>query len=125
MPPALFPVFVSSAEYARFYLSSNQSLVSQNSELSMSAQGKDAYVLATGPSLKGKDLSFLNGEDCFSVSNFFLHEQIDVVSPKFHFFAPYHKPLILEEYIGWLRESDRVLPRETAIVFRYFNEKSC
>jgi hypothetical protein len=58
----------------------------------------------------------LAGEDCFSLSNFFLHDDIDVVRPSYHFFAPYHAPLVLENYIDWLREADRRLPLNTAIV---------
>ncbi|MEH6627058.1 MAG: hypothetical protein V7739_11470 [Motiliproteus sp.] len=100
----------------RFFFDDSKHLLPQNAALKNSALGQDAFVLATGPSIKDVDLSFLEGRDCFSVSNFFLHDQIDLINPRFHFFAPYHKPLILDEYIDWLSASDKELPPSTSIV---------
>lgn len=80
------------------------------------AAGKKCFILATGPSVNEQDMTKLAGRDCFSISNFFLHKDIHVIKPKFHFFAPYHHPLILENYIDWLRMADSQLPSETNIV---------
>lgn len=76
---------------------------------------KRAFLLATGPSIKMENMKLLQGEDCYSLSNFFLHEDINNINPKIHFFAPYHKPLILENYIQWLSIADKKLPKETEI----------
>lgn len=97
-------------------------LTIKNLELKNNAQKKRCFLLATGPSIKNQDLSLLQGEDCFSISNFFLHENINEICPKFHFFAPYHKPLILENYINWLKLADTKLPAETNIILATSNE---
>ena len=57
-----------------------------------------AFLIATGPSLKFENLQLLAGHDCYSVSNFFLHPDLNSVNPKIHFFAPWHPPLIRENY---------------------------
>lgn len=81
-----------------------------------SGRGKRAWVLATGPSIKQQDLSLLQGEDCFSVSNFFLHDCLAEIGPKAHFFAPYHPPLVKENFLEWLAKADAALPSSTAVV---------
>lgn len=116
VPLAFIPFVLRLAVRFRFILNGQKALLQRNSALKNSALGKDAFILATGPSLKGVDLSFLAGQDCFSVSNFFLHSQVNLLSPKFHFFAPYHEPLILQEYISWMQRADNELPKSTAIV---------
>lgn len=88
----------------------------KNTALHNIGVGKCAFVCATGPSIKQENLQLLAGQDCFSVSNFFLHKDIEYISPRLHFFAPYHKPLILENYVAWLRQADEHLPKETNIV---------
>ena len=98
-----------------------------NKELKGLGKGKRAFILATGPSVNEQDLTKLEGEDCFSVSNFFLHKDINIIRPKLHFFAPYHEPLILENYIQWLNMADEKLPEDTNIVLalsnKYIKEK--
>lgn len=86
-------------------------------------ESREAFVLATGPSLKHKNLNILSNKDCFSVSNFFLHPQLETVRPKFHFFAPYHKPLILSNFVAWLHQADRTLPKETQICLSLRDKK--
>lgn len=93
----------------------NKKLLGKNICLKTKGRGKVAFLLATGPSVKNENLKVLAGKDCYSASNFFLHEDIKTINPKFHFFAPYHEPLILENYIEWLRKGDRDLPAETKI----------
>ncbi len=93
-----------------------------NKELKNMGLGKRAFLLATGPSVKNQDLTMLENEDCFSISNFFLHKDINIIKPKLHFFAPYHEPLILENYIEWLRLADEKLPKETNIVLGLSNK---
>lgn len=88
----------------------------KNKDLINMRTSEEAYILATGPSINNMDLSFLEGKDCFSVSNFFLHKDIKRINPKLHFFAPYHEPLIREDYINWLKMADTILPSKTGIV---------
>lgn len=116
IPPRLLPLTLKMAVSLRFLLMKNKSVLQRNKCLKGIAAGKEAYLLATGPSLKGVDLSFLEGKDCFSVSNFILHSQLSQISPKLHFFAPYHEPLIFDEYVSWLKSADAALPISSGIV---------
>lgn len=115
-PPRLLPLMLKVAVFLRFMLMKNKAVLQKNKYLKGIATGKDAYLLATGPSLKGVDLSFLAGKDCFSVSNFMLHPQLSDIAPKLHFFAPYHEPLIFDEYVSWLKKADAELPVSSGIV---------
>lgn len=116
VPRIFMPYVLRVAVLFRFLAARNKQVLKKNLDLKNIAAGKDAFLLATGPSLKGIDLGFLAGNDCFSVSNFILHPQLNVIRPKFHFFAPYHEPLVYEEYISWLVKADKELPLETSIV---------
>lgn len=87
-----------------------------NRELKNARIGKRAFVLATGPSIKQQDLSKLQGEDCFTISNFFLHKDIEKIKPIFHFFAPYHEPLEVNNFVEVWRMADEKLPSETNVV---------
>lgn len=109
LPPAVHDWWVFNRQKGREVLADNR-------QWKGSGQGKRAWVLATGPSIRKQDLSLLRGEDCFSVSNFFLHDQLATIAPKAHFFAPYHPPLIRDNYLDWLARADAALPRETAVV---------
>ena len=93
-----------------------------NTELKRIRTSDKAYILATGPSVNKLDLKQLEGQDCFSVSNFFLHKDIEIIKPKLHFFAAYHPPLILENFIDWLKAADKALPPETNIVMSISNK---
>jgi hypothetical protein len=98
-------------------------LIKKNIELKNKGKGKRAFLIATGPSIKKQNLALLKGEDCFTVSNMFLHDDIKKINPKFHFFAPYHKPLILSNFVGWLRQADKKLPKNTKIFLGTESEK--
>lgn len=115
MPPRLFPRSVSILVILEELFSKNLIDKKEIRKLKSSASG-DAFLLATGPSLRNIDVSFLFGKDCFSVSNFFLHEEIAKIAPKMHFFAPYHEPLILDEFVLWMKNADKALPPSTEIV---------
>lgn len=116
LPPFIFKQLVNLRAQLLYARHSQKKIVNPNRTFKNTAKGKRAFVLATGPSIKQEDIRILEGEDCFSISNFFLHEDLNIINPKFHFFAPYHEPLILENYIDWLKEADQKLPASTSIV---------
>jgi hypothetical protein len=60
-----------------------------------------------------KNLKPLAGEDCFSISNFYLHNDIQTINPAFHGFTPYHEP----------QNSGKLLHKTTGYR-RYANEKA-
>ena len=39
------------------------------------------FILASGPSIRDQDLGFLKGEICFAVNEFYLHKDINLISP--------------------------------------------
>lgn len=123
MPPILFKkgkYLYETFKYKSFY-KNNRNILDKNLELN--SDKKRAFILATGPSIKEQDLKLLGGEDVFSISNFYLHKDLDSTNPKMHFFAPYHKPLILENYIEWLKEADERLPKSTTIALGHKTKK--
>lgn len=116
LPPFIFDFGLYSYGVAKDFLNPHfRELTKKNISLKNNGSGKRAFLIATGPSIKEQDLSLLKGEDCFTVSNAFLHENIKDINPKFHFFAPYHKPLILSNFVSWLKKADKSLPKDTKI----------
>lgn len=116
LPPVLFDFIERLFARYRFLCFKRKHLLNSNIDLKNSAKGKRAFLIATGPSLKLENLKPLAGEDCFTISNFYLHEDLQHVNPKMHFFAPYHAPMILENYADWLSQADKRLPETTEIV---------
>lgn len=116
LPPSLYLAARSAAGLAHFRLTRQPQLLAPSRALVGLGAGRRAFVLATGPSIRRENLAALVGEHCFSLSNFFLHESVAALRPQLQFFAPYHPPLILENYAAWLRQADQQLPLETAIV---------
>jgi len=43
-------------------------------------KGKRAFLLAASSSSKQENLKLLAGEDCFSISNFYLHYDIRIIN---------------------------------------------
>ena len=119
----MFHALVNLRAHVLFAANANKQPFRANRKYRNIAAGKRAFLLATGPSLKKENLATLKGEDCFSLSNFFLHDDLSTINPKFHFFAPYHKPLVLENYIEWLKQADDKLPPGTNIVLGHTTQK--
>lgn len=113
--PFFLDLIITSIFYFKYLLFTNKKILQNNKKLKGVGSNKRAFLLATGPSIKHQNLKLLAGEDCFSVSNFFLHDDITIINPKIHFFAPYHEPLILENYVNWLKQADTTLPKDTKI----------
>ncbi|MDA1330222.1 MAG: hypothetical protein O3B43_04030 [Chloroflexi bacterium] len=115
LPPIIHEKLCGYRAWLKFLMYEKKRVLKKNSVFENTARGKRAFLIATGPSLKMDDLSALAGEDCYGISNFFLHEHIQSVNPKFHFFVPYHAPVTIESYLEWLMEADKSLPPETNI----------
>ena len=115
MPPIIHEKLYGYRAWLKFLMYGKKWILNKNAVFENTGRGKRAFLIATGPSLKLDDLKPLAGEDCYGISNFYLHEHIQSIRPKFHFFAPYHKPIVLESYIDWLVDADNVLPPETNI----------
>ncbi|MFZ5953314.1 MAG: hypothetical protein ACOYXC_21595 [Candidatus Rifleibacteriota bacterium] len=98
-------------------------MIKENIALKDTAKGKSAFLIATGPSLKLENLKLLEGEHCYSISNFYLHADVKTVSPRIHFFAPYHEPMVFENYIDWMKQADACLPSSTEICMGHTTHK--
>ena len=94
-------------------------IILKNKTLRSKKKNKRAFLIATGPSLKNVNLKLLKNQDCFTLSNAFLLNDINVIKPILHFFAPHHKPITIKSFFNWLKESDKKLPRSTSIVMSY------
>lgn len=103
-------------KYLMFIFYKDKRTLRSNLKYKNTKIGKRAFLIATGPSINKLDLNYLKSEDCFTISNAFLHDKIEVISPIFHIFAPYHEPLVKENYIEWLKKADNVLPPSTKIL---------
>jgi hypothetical protein len=91
-------------------------LLEKNKVLNNSVgENKTCYILACGPSINEMDLSKLKGEDCISVSNFFVHPLYNEIQPKYHIFAPTHPPIIDEQYNSWIEDFHQKTKFETKI----------
>jgi hypothetical protein len=116
LPPIIYRSLRGLAAELQFRAYPHKDRLRKNAALKGLGRGKRAFLLATGPSLNLENLKVLAGEDCFSISNFYLHEDLPVINPVFHGFAPYHAPMIRENYVAWLRQADQALPPRTKIV---------
>ncbi|MDO9580887.1 MAG: hypothetical protein Q7J06_10035 [Bacteroidales bacterium] len=116
LPPVVYVSLIRLVTELRFLSYTRKDILQKNRLLKGMGKGKRAFLLATGPSIKQENLKLLAGEDCFSISNFFLHDDIKVINPVFHGLGFYHEPLILENYVEWLRLADRTLPPRTKII---------
>ncbi len=115
LPPLLHPCFRDFRSWLAYLIRANSRVVSRNLQLHDLKSSDSAVIFATGPSVRDFDLSSFSGVDCFSVSNFFLHEDLKQLNLKMHFFAPWHPPLIRENYLHWLENAHRVLPPQVSI----------
>lgn len=120
-PPFLLSKVLRLASTLRYlsYSKDKVKIISRSADLLKKKKNHKAYIMATGPSIKDMNIAEVEGADFFSVSNFFLHDEIKKINLVAHFFANYHEPLILQEYIDWLSSADTVLDDGTTICLSY------
>jgi hypothetical protein len=74
-------------------------LCQKNSKFKDIHNGERCFILATGPSIKTQNLRPLKNELCISVSQFYLHKDIEIISPKYYVLAPSHHPFDFNDVI--------------------------
>lgn len=121
-PLFLYNCFFTTLVNLNFYFFLNNNFI-KNKTFRNIAKNKVGFLLATGPSIKYQNLKKLKNFDCFSISSFFFHKDVKIIKPKFHFFAPYHKPIFINDWIKWIKLADNSLPKETKIVLS-INDKN-
>lgn len=67
-------------------------LAARNIRFKNRHQGQRCFILATGPSVQRQDLNLLKDEICIAVSQFYLHQDIKTIAPRYHLIAPWHPP---------------------------------
>jgi hypothetical protein len=84
--------------------SQEKALISKNKQFHNIHQAERCFILATGPSIKEQDISFLKNEICIAVSNFFVHPEYSNIKPKYYCIAPYHLPITEDAWQIWMDE---------------------
>ncbi len=99
--------------------SEKKTALSTNSNVSLKGRHKGArcFILATGPSIQEQDLSILEGELCIAVSHFFLHKDIQKISPRYHVLAPYHPPFSFADLYKVFSGFDETYKEDVTYVF--------
>jgi len=124
IPPIMCSSFLSFLVRLNFFFFVDKEIFIKNKNLKNTAEGKRGFLLATGPSIKKQNLKRLAKSDCFSLSSFFYHKDIKTINPKFHFLAPYHKPILIKEWKKWVKQADENLPKETNFVLHVKDKKN-
>jgi hypothetical protein len=82
-------------------------LLKKNDELKDRHVGSRCFILGAGSSVKGQDISKLEGEFIISVSNTFVHPDFSRIKPRYHVLPPllkYHGELHTEKkFVAWLK----------------------
>ena len=119
IPPIIFKIFNYFIHFYFLHLITSKKIIKRNSYLKKKRTKDSAFLIATGPSLKKENLKLLKGQDCFTLSNAFLLNEINTINPLLHFFAPHHAPISRNSFYKWLIQSDKKLPKKTDIVMSY------
>jgi hypothetical protein len=88
----------------------DKKFLSPNIELKNIAVGKRVFILACGPSINQQDLKPLRNELCFSVNNFFIHPDFQIIKPEYHMFPSSHSPITDEQYAAWFKDAEAHFP---------------
>lgn len=102
---------------ARNVLAANGALMGRHA-------GERVFILACGPSIASQNLKLLKGETCISVSNFFVHEDIAAINPRYHCVPDvltWHAHNTPEYVEKWFREMAIGLP--TSTIFLSFGDR--
>ncbi len=78
--------------------------------------GKRAFIIGSGPSVKNQDIAKLKDEMTFVMNTFCLHEQYDLIHPKFY--VIFHSEYLSgnEVSVQFLKELDRKVHPDTVMI---------
>ena len=106
LPPGIQAIIRSRLNRSRTLTSEKLAVLQRNRALRNRHAGERCFILATGPSIREQDLTLLQGEICFAVSNFFVHPDFATIQPRYYCVAGYHEPITEAAWIEWLREME-------------------
>lgn len=85
-------------------------LLLENEKLKDRHLGQRCFILGTGSSIAQQDLKKLAGEVVISISNFFVHPDMSVISPKYHIlppvFASHGQLTSADKYLEWFADME-------------------
>ena len=78
--------------------------------------GQRCFILGSGHSIKGQDLSKLAGEIVITQNHFHVHKDIKLINPKYHVLVPKYQPSEFDsDWIDWLQSMNQLLPTTTTV----------
>ena len=94
------------------------SVLKKNKELKGKYQGQKLFIIGSGPSIKEEDLSVLAGQNIMTQNNFHMHEQINLLKPKFHVVVPKYQSKSFDgDWIDWIHDMEEKLPDDCLYFF--------
>jgi hypothetical protein len=100
--------------------SDDKARLQKTGELRDKNLNEDCFIIGAGSSIKHQDLAKLVGKNCITVSNVYVHSDINIIAPVYHvlpniFLAHAHLHGN-EKYVEWLSDMDARLPSATKII---------
>lgn len=91
-------------------------LLQNNLALKDKHRGERCFLLCTGPSINSQDLSGLKNEISFACSRFYLHEQVEIIKPKYYIQPSWHEPISQDAYKKTISKAYERMPWATAVL---------
>ena len=79
------------------------------------------FIIGSGPSVMGQDLTLLNGEIVMTQNHFHVHKDIKSIAPAYHVTIPkYQPPEFDKDWVEWYADMEKQLPHN-CILFAGIN----
>ncbi|MBD79628.1 MAG: hypothetical protein CL840_11980 [Crocinitomicaceae bacterium] len=115
--PYLFKKYASHSLF-RVLSFAPSSVLSRNKKLKNKYKGEKLFILGSGPSINNEDLSILKGQHVMTQNNFHMHDDIELLSPKFHVVVPkHHQKSFDNDWIDWIGDMEERLPKDCLYFF--------
>ena len=89
-------------------------VLARNKELRDRHRGERCFILGSGGSIRLYDLPRLEGHVVMTQNNFFVHEDIAAIRPRYQCTVPYYHPAELQStWVDWITDMQRALPDAT------------
>ncbi len=96
-------------------------LLRKNKLYEDTCNGKAAFLLGSGPSIKKQNLGLLKDQNIVSLNNAFVFDDYDEIvsgkGAKFHLIAPVHSPVSEKDWVSWLSKMEEKIPKNVILIF--------
>ncbi len=94
------------------------SVLKENNKLKDYHKGEHCFILGSGRSIVKQDITRLKGETVITQNNFFVHEDVELISPKYHVVVPkYQSDDYDDDWVTWLKQMEDALPGDCRFFF--------